>query len=299
MTHDEDPKISFDSFPAKLSAALVKAQRAARDVAKDGFNKFHKYEYATSESLIEEGKVTLGEQGLALLQLDVVLLMIDRDAEGKEKYRNKATIQYVLLHESGEMIRFARDWPCVETNGRPADKAEGGALTTALGYTYRDLLSLKRVDENEMNHRDGGGRREEERQPERQEAPRQEERRDDRHPEVNEDDIPPAFRDNDRATQPSKAWGEARPHVVELIQSRKFNGEQIANAIGKYDLKEDERIALDFVSQLYAEKNKNQFVKTTTTMRERFGHNEGLLGWVIKITKPAFEELTREPEGRS
>lgn len=50
-----------------LAEGLVTAQGAARGVSKDARNQFHKYKYASSEAVIDEGRAALQAGGLALL----------------------------------------------------------------------------------------------------------------------------------------------------------------------------------------------------------------------------------------
>lgn len=153
---------------SKLFSALVRAQAHARAAERDGENKHHGYRYATAESLIQEGRTALTAAGLALIVTDVELehRLITVPTENKEtgEVTTRALLQpmlratYVLAHESGESISYRREWPAVEQKGRPIDKAEGGALTTALGYAVRDVLCLPRDDQYaDMDRRDDRG----------------------------------------------------------------------------------------------------------------------------------------------
>lgn len=149
---------------AALAAALVRAQRQARAVEKDAKNTFHGYKYASAEALIEEGRAALSSQGLSLLQTDVSVetRQAPPPPPGKGEARSLQTepacvvsVTYLLLHEEGGMLTWDREVYAVQERGRPIDKAEAGALTTALGYAIRDLLVLPRDDEQAaMDRRD-------------------------------------------------------------------------------------------------------------------------------------------------
>jgi hypothetical protein len=133
----------------ELHNALVEAQRAARAVSRDAQNTFHGYAYASAECIFDEGRKALGSAGLALTQSAYDITFLERELQnGKEFTRAVLAITYVLIHRSGQSaMTWVRHWPIVEGPGRSFDKALGGALTTALSYTIRDLLLLPRDDE--------------------------------------------------------------------------------------------------------------------------------------------------------
>jgi hypothetical protein len=87
---------------ARLDAALVLAQLDARAVGKDGKNDFHKYRFASAESMIQEGRSALNAARLALVQAATKMRILgDRLEQGKEFCRVVVDIEYVLSHESG------------------------------------------------------------------------------------------------------------------------------------------------------------------------------------------------------
>lgn len=144
-----------------LCAALVKAVAAAKAVGKEGYNDHHKYAYATAESMIDEGRAALASCGLTLLVTDVAMddavstRWVDKRGEVHEQTYQTIACTYVLVHDSGETLTFGRTWPIVEQAGRPFDRAQGGAQTTALAYTIRDVLMLPRDDDRAaMDRRD-------------------------------------------------------------------------------------------------------------------------------------------------
>lgn len=145
----------------KVCAALVKAQKTAKAVGKDARNSHHGYSYASSEAIIEEARAALAEAELAVFPV-----CHDRDpnkpdhswiGEGDGAFidapRRVKTI-YLLIHESGETMRFESTAPVIPEKGRPEDKAEFGARTENLAYALRDLLLLPRVDVETPSGRD-------------------------------------------------------------------------------------------------------------------------------------------------
>lgn len=171
------------SLASKIPAALLKAQRTVKAVAKDGSNTFHKYNYATSEDVIDEGRIALNAAGLTLSQAEVKVELFqyetapgkskggggggryDRDPREDDAPREaprmvlkngvKIKARYMLLHESGEASDFFREWYGIEESGRPLDKTLAGSLTTALAYAMRDILLIPRSDRiADMDRRD-------------------------------------------------------------------------------------------------------------------------------------------------
>lgn len=134
-----------------LAAALVLAQANARAVGLDAKNNHHGYRYASAEGIIMEARGALASAGLALLTLGW-------DFDGSATSGGaigRVIVRYELVHTSGESKAFQSSSPVVPERGRPADKAEAGALTTNLGYLLRGLLLLPRDDEAaSMDQRD-------------------------------------------------------------------------------------------------------------------------------------------------
>lgn len=145
---------------SKLAAALVAAQKEARAQRRDEVTDAGpKYRYTSSETMIDEGKLALGRNGLALVQGGSEILSTKcaeaTNDKGNRSFWVALRVDYMLVHESGETLRYSREWPAIEQKGRPLDKAVGGALTSSLGYALRDLLQIPRDDElAEMDRRD-------------------------------------------------------------------------------------------------------------------------------------------------
>lgn len=142
----------------KLAAALVAAQMESRGVTKDKKNDFHRYNYASTETLIIEAQGSLHSHGLALhpANSEIVAVAASGGAvippdKGQSFPLDLCTVlilrrRWRLTHTSGEAIEWGQDWPIVPERGRPLDKATAAADTASLGYTLRDLLLLARVE---------------------------------------------------------------------------------------------------------------------------------------------------------
>lgn len=139
------------TIPKSIAIALVRAQKAAHTVGKDGKNTFHGYKYASAESIITEARAALGEAGLACA-------CVGWDwVRGADDDTDRVIVRYILASESeGETWECAPcSTPVLPEKGRPEDKAEATALTYNLGYFLRGLLLLPRVEEGaEVDTRD-------------------------------------------------------------------------------------------------------------------------------------------------
>lgn len=132
----------LSSRPA-LAKSLCKAVLACRSAEKDRRNEFHKYDYASSESILEEGRNALANAGVALIPVESSLVGWERSA-GNERFELVRT--FLLLDSSGECVPIRVTWPVVPDKGRPLDKATAAADTLSLAYLLRDLLQMPRVD---------------------------------------------------------------------------------------------------------------------------------------------------------
>lgn len=307
-THPSSTSVesNFLAIPAKVAAGLIVSQRRARAIYKDGKGDGISYRYAKSEDVIDEGRQALNDGGLALMQAGVELHLLDQgeqtdrsdEKQEREKSRLRAflRIDYVLVHESGDAYPFEREWPCIVQKGRPLDKAEGGALTTALAYTYRDLLGIPRDDELAAMDR-------------RNDAPDKPEKRDD----VADRDTKP---DNvQRDTKPANdskaddAAPESKPVVprdtehpfrrlLPLIQSRTLKPDILVSEIDRADCTDDERKALDLVSVAFRTQAEKDFLSLASKIRTSFPKNDvgdRLRDWTLKAIEPAWKELSTPP----
>jgi ERF superfamily len=132
---------------AKLAVALVKAQSAIKAVAKDSRNAHANYQYASAEDVIDEARKCLNDAGIAVLAMQTVVApaRVASSLTGYEtKDGTKVTVQYLVLHESGESFTATSETAVVPEKGRPQDKAEATALTYNLSYFMRGLLLIPR-----------------------------------------------------------------------------------------------------------------------------------------------------------
>jgi hypothetical protein len=128
-----------------LALALSEAQGRCEPAPKDAFNGFHRYHYASAESIIGTAKAALASSGLALVPLDQTLNGFAK--EGQDRF--ELVRKFVLLHSSGEWVPISCAWPVVPEKGRPLDKATAVAATLSLSYLLRDLLLMPRVEESD------------------------------------------------------------------------------------------------------------------------------------------------------
>lgn len=133
---------------SSLSAALLIAQQTLKGVEKDGKNKFHGYDYASSEGMLTAAREALHAAGL-------VCAVTGNDVEIVDGLCLNRLYLRLMHPETDTAIEMSRAFPIVPEKGRPMDKATCGALTTCLSYTLRDLLLIPRVDQTlEINERD-------------------------------------------------------------------------------------------------------------------------------------------------
>ncbi len=206
------------------------------------------------------------------------------------------------MHASGDAYAFEREWPCIVQKGRPLDKAEGGALTTALAYTYRDVLGIPRDDQlaamDRRNDVDDEPKEKRDALAPHVELPSKAD-------EAAHRDLKPA---NDSAT-PADDAPDSRPvlprtsehpfrRLLPLIQSRAMKPELLASEVDRADVDKDERIALDLVCMAYRTQNQKDFLALSSKIRTSFPSNEKgdrLRDWTLGAIKLAWDELTATP----
>lgn len=124
-----------------IDGAILLAQQALDKVGKDATNKFHNYNYTSSEGMLAACREALHSAGLIVR---------------RTHWRIDPTIgefgtlvsDIVVAHPaSGSKLVDNVMWPIVPEKGRPFDKALAGALTTSLNYFLRDLLQVPREEE--------------------------------------------------------------------------------------------------------------------------------------------------------
>lgn len=149
----------------KLAMALLGAHKCVKSALKNSENKFHAYRYASAEEVIIVGREALNENDCFLSPVSedfVPITPIDDKCGGAIAL---GKMKFVVTHApSGAQHEFTTDVPVVAERGkssgwsRPADKAMFGARTEALGYAYRDLLSIPREDAPDVSGRADKGK---------------------------------------------------------------------------------------------------------------------------------------------
>jgi len=127
----------------ELFAALAAAIGDAQAARKDKRNKFHKYDYVSAEAIFATARGPLSKNGLSLIPVETFFRL------GDDKGKRVATVarNLRLCHSSGQWITIITpDWPVEAGQGKPLDKALGGALTSSLRYALRDLLLIPQVE---------------------------------------------------------------------------------------------------------------------------------------------------------
>jgi hypothetical protein len=147
----------------ELYPALVKAAASAQAVGKDAQNTFHRYAYASAESLLDEARTALTSSGLHAFPMGWVFdaaapdgVSSITDDAGRSKVVGvigRVHVRYRLVHLSGEWMDFESSTPVIPEKGRPEDKAEATALTYNFGYFVRGLLMLPRVEAGQVDER--------------------------------------------------------------------------------------------------------------------------------------------------
>lgn len=154
--------VPSELIPTKILIALIKAQRLVVDVFKTKFVPTTKdgggkgYMAAEGESVIEAGLNALQHKdvGLGVIQLNWRTNSTDGTIEREDKWGNITLnytifVEYMLFSEQGEAVVLGPyTTPVVVGAGKPADKAEAGALTYNYSYFMRGLLGITRFEES-------------------------------------------------------------------------------------------------------------------------------------------------------
>jgi len=124
-----------------IDGAILLAQQALDKVGKDSTNKFHNYNYTSSEGMLSACRSALHSAGL------IVRRTHWRIDPSIGEFGTLISDIVVAHPASGASIVDNVMWPIVPEKGRPLDKALAGALTTSLNYFLRDLLQVPREEE--------------------------------------------------------------------------------------------------------------------------------------------------------
>jgi len=290
----------------KLFAALAEAQRKARAVKLDSRNEFHRYDYASAEGVIDEGRLALSSAGLSLSALDVRLdrrelprVVRSKNAGSHEMgpYEVVVVVTFLLSHESGESLPFSREWPAVEEAGRPLDKAVAAATTNCLSYAIRDLLLIPRDNDlasmDRRDDRDFGApaaakpeeRREPEREPERREEPRREEQ-------------PRAASD---PSSPAETYDTVLAALHERGRAGKIDASD-SQRIRALSIPSEGRLVLEYVARAWRAESPREISAIGAEIRKELGHSPAHKEVALDEIRPAWdamEERAREAKGRA
>lgn len=117
---------------AKLSSALVKAQKEITFASKDALNPHLKSKYADIPSVIDAIKVPLNNNGIAYIQTPCMM----------QDMHLQLTTR--LIHESGEWIEETMSIPMIKQD----PQAYGSALTYARRYALSAITGLYADDDD-------------------------------------------------------------------------------------------------------------------------------------------------------
>ena len=126
----------------KLFAALAKAQGEYAEAAKDSYNPWHKYHYASAASIVRATRPALAKYGLCVTQLHQLA-----PKPTEPDMLNVVRVQTVLGHESGQWMTSIMDMP-VEQRESESGKLQqlvhcvGAAATYAERYSYKAMCCV-------------------------------------------------------------------------------------------------------------------------------------------------------------
>jgi hypothetical protein len=137
---------------AALADAIAGVMAEIKPVAKEGWNDFHKYNYARMQDLMGELTPLMGKHGVVVFQNEMDRDMFDEGRAMAVRY------EFTIVHKSGEI------WPerpiitgvsmCRTSNGKYDDKAFNKCHTSARKYF---LLSLFQIPTDDAEDADNGG----------------------------------------------------------------------------------------------------------------------------------------------
>lgn len=137
--------ITVTELPAKLSAALVRAQGRARGVGKSSRNEHGRFDYTSAEEMLHMVGPVLAEEGIAVLAFDRRIdgewteVVVKTSKGARSMLYAKTVTTIAIIHESGETALATVELPALAEGARPHDKAVLAAYTEASGYAVRDV----------------------------------------------------------------------------------------------------------------------------------------------------------------
>jgi ERF superfamily len=142
--------------PATLVGAIASVMAEVHTVAKNGFNKFHGYRYATMGDVLKEITPLLGKHGLVIFQSETGRAMFDED--------NVIAVEYAftVAHVSGETwpqpLRQTGVSTCRNSKGGWDDKSLNKCHTAARKYFLLALFQIPTGEEADADQGENDGR---------------------------------------------------------------------------------------------------------------------------------------------
>lgn len=147
-----------------LAAAMIEAQQIVDVAFKTKKHEHFNFMYVPADQVAVVGREALNKVGCGLFpeteDFETITPIDDKCGGAVAVLRCK----WKVIHKSGAEYKFSTDVPVVPERGRnsgwsrDAAKACFGSRTEALGYAYRDLLSIPREDAPDVSGSGGRGK---------------------------------------------------------------------------------------------------------------------------------------------
>lgn len=146
----ENSKTTFSDYSG-IAKKLVLIMGECSHVAKDGFNDFHKYSYASAAGVLETINAALVKHKVASVVTPAILSSFDvTNAKGNIEHQVTVGCNILLIDsESGESI----DLYGIGTGQDVGDKAVMKAETAAIKYAYLLSMAISTGDDPEADTR--------------------------------------------------------------------------------------------------------------------------------------------------
>lgn len=149
-TVNEPVTTSFTGYSG-IASKLVLIMADCSHVAKDGFNDFHKYKYASASGVLEAVNAALVKHKVASIVTPAIISSFDvTNARGNVEHQVTVGCNILLIDsESGESI----DLYGIGTGQDAGDKAVMKAETAAIKYAYMLSMAISTGDDPEADPR--------------------------------------------------------------------------------------------------------------------------------------------------
>lgn len=146
--NEENSKASFTGYSG-IAKKLVLIMGECSHVAKDGFNDFHKYKYASAAGVLEVINAALVKHKVASVVTPAIISSFDvTNAKGNIEHQVTVGCNILLIDsESGESI----DLYGIGTGQDAGDKAVMKAETAAIKYAYLLSMAISTGDDPEAD----------------------------------------------------------------------------------------------------------------------------------------------------